>query len=169
MHKHRRLAFFVMMAPFAACSRGSDAAAKPDLALVRVQLDSLWAAYNRAAQAGDAAALAAFYTDSAYLVMSGTATLHDRATVQALTAEAMKGGRFLEDIIHPEMTESAGDRIVQMGSYHDVFEAPGKPAQATFGRFSAILERDANGGWKVSRLAAIQDSAITRNNPGKAR
>lgn len=168
MHKHRRRASFVLMVVLAACSRGSDAAAKPDLAVVRAQLDSLWAAYNRAAQGGDAAALAAFYSDSAYLVMSGTATLHDRATVQALTAEALKGGRFLEDIIHPEITEWAGDRIVQLGSYHDVFEAPGKPAQATFGRFSAILERDGKGGWKVSRLAAVQDSSIARNVPGKS-
>lgn len=157
-----------MMALFIGCSRGSDVTAKPDLAAVRVQLDSLWAAYDRAAQAGDAAALAAFYADSAYLVMAGTPTLHDRATLQTLTAEALKGGRFLEDVIRPEITEWAGDRIVQMGSYHDVFEAPGKPAQATFGRFSAILERDAKGGWTVSRLAAIQDSSIARNIPGKA-
>ena len=104
MSNHSGLAF-VMMALFAGCSPRSDAAAKPDLTVVRVQLDSLWAAYNRAAQAGDPARLAAFYTDSAYLVMSGTPTLHDRATVEALTAEALKGGRFVEDVIHPELTE----------------------------------------------------------------
>ena len=165
MSNHSGLAF-VMMALFAGCSPRSDAAAKPDLTVVRVQLDSLWAAYNRAAQAGDAARLAAFYSDSAYLVMSGTPTLHDRATVEALTAEALKGGRFVEDVIHPELTEWVGDRVMQMGSYHDVFEAAGKPAQTTFGRFSAMLQRDATGGWIVSRLAAIQDSSIARNIPG---
>ena len=168
MNNHPGLTSFVMMALFAGCSPRSNAAAKPDLSAVRVQLDSLWAAYNRAAQAGDAARLAAFYTDSAYLVMSGTTTLRDRATLEALTAEALKGGRFIEDVIRPEITEWAGDRVVQMGSYHDVFEAPGKPAQTTFGRFSAILERDATGGWKVSRLAAIQDSSIARPVPGKS-
>ena len=169
MMKRRRVRAICLLMSLAGCSNQPQPVAPANLAAVRVQLDSLWAAYNRAAQTGDAAGLTAFYADSGYFILSGTPTLYDRATLLTLTVEALKSGRFAEDVIHPESTEWAGDRVIQTGTYHDIFEVTGKPAQVTFGRFVAILQRDAAHNWKIGRLAAIQDSSIARGVAAKGR
>lgn len=66
--------------------------------------------------------------------------------------------RIHESIISPELTELAGDRVLQFGDYRDVIQPTGQPRQVVFGRFSAVLQRDSGGSWRVSRLFAVADS-----------
>ena len=143
-----------------ACARPESGAPRSDLSLVRTQLDSLWAQYSAAAVAGDGDAIARLYTDSLYLVESGLPTVRGNAALRTVVKDVLAGVRFHESSIRPEVTEFAGDRVLQFGEYRDVLQATGQPPQAVYGRFSAVLQQDTAGAWRVSRLVAVSDSTV---------
>ena len=143
-----------------ACASPRQESSPPDLSVVRTELDSLWAQYSAAAIAGDADAIARFYTDSAYLVESGIPTVRGNAELRSVVKDVLSGVRFLESSIRPELTESTGDRVLQFGTYRDVLQQSGQPAQVVEGRFAAVLQRDSSASWRVSRLIAVADSTV---------
>jgi len=149
----------------AACTSGAPAVPVVDIAQTRLALDSLWAAYGRAAASGDASQITAFYPDSVYLIEPDMPTLRDRAALQAIVLDAFKAGRYLEARIQPEVTEAVGDRVMQFGSYLERFEPTGQPAMTTYGRFGAVLGRDSSGAWKILRLVAAKDSTVVASAP----
>ena len=109
---------------------------------------------------GDADALAGLYADSAYVVESGLPTVRGNTALRSVVKEVLGGVRFLDSSILPELTEAAGDRVLQFGTYRDVLQATGKPAEVTVGRFAAVLLRDSTSAWRVSRLVAVADSTV---------
>lgn len=155
----RSVTFAVVILGLACAAPESEAPGR-DVALVRTQLDSLWAQYAAAAVAGDADAIARLYTDSLYLVESGLPTVRGNAALRTVVKDVLAGVRFHESNIRPELTELAGDRVLQFGEYRDVLQATGQPPQAVFGRFSAVLQQDSAGAWRVSRLIAVADSTV---------
>ena len=140
------------------CAAPAAEVARPDLAIVRGQLDTLWTQYSAAAVAGDAEGIARLYVDSAYVVETGLATIRGNTALRSVVKEIFAGVRIHESIIRPELTELAGDRVLQFGDYRDVIQPTGQPRQVVFGRFSAVLQRDSGGSWRVSRLFAVADS-----------
>lgn len=145
-----------------ACAAPASEAPRSDLSVVRTQLDSLWAQYAAAAVAGDGDAIARLYTDSLYLVESGLPTVRGNAALRTVVKDVLAGVRFHESTIRPEVTEFAGDRVLQFGEYRDVLQATGQPPQVVFGRFSAVLQQDSIGAWRVSRLIAVADSTVAQ-------
>ena len=143
-----------------ACTSPRQESPPPDLSVVRTELDSLWARYTAAAIAGDADAIAQLYTDSAYLVESGLPTVRGNAALRSVVKDVLGGLRFLEASVRPELTETAGDRVLQFGTYRDVIQPSGQPAQVVAGRFAAVLQRDSTASWRVSRLIAVADSTV---------
>lgn len=143
-----------------ACAGPEPEAPRTDLSLIRTQLDSLWAQYTAAAVAGDGDAIARLYTDSSYVVESGLATVRGKAALLTVVKDVLAGVRFHESSIRPELTELAGDRVLQFGEYRDVLQATGQAPQVVFGRFSAVLQQDSAGSWRVSRLIAVADSTV---------
>ncbi len=143
-----------------ACASPRQESPPPDLSVVRTQLDSLWAQYSAAAVAGDADAIAQLYTDSAYLVESGLPTVRGNAALRSVVKDVMGAVRFLEASVRPELTEIAGDRVLQFGTYRDVIQPSGQPAQVVAGRFAAVLQRNSTASWRVSRLIAVADSTV---------
>lgn len=144
-----------------ACSSQQQKSPALDLTVVRAQLDTLWAAYGAAVIAGDGDAIARLYTDSAYLVESGLPTVRGKAALRTVVTDVLKGVRFLESSVSPELTELAGDRALQFGTYRDVLQPTGQPAQLVVGRFAAVFQRDSTF-WRVSRLVAVADSTVPR-------
>ena len=144
-----------------ACASPPRESQEPDLSAIRSELDSLWARYSAAVIAGDAEAVARLYTDSAYLVESGLPTVRGNAAVRAVANEVLGNIRILESSVRPELTETAGSRVLQFGTYRDVLQPSGQPAQVVLGRFAAVLERDSAATWRVSRLFAFPDSAVS--------
>ena len=143
-----------------ACAAPEPQAARPDLPSVRSQLDSLWAQYAAAAVAGDVEAIARLYTDSSYVVESGLPTIRGKAELRSVAKDIFASVRFHEAHIRPELTELEGNSVVQFGEYRDVLQPAGKPPQVVFGRFSAVLQQDTSGSWRVSRLIAVADSTV---------
>ena len=143
-----------------ACASPEREGPLPDVSVVRTQIDSVWTKYSAAAVGGDAEALAQLYADGAYVVESGLPTIRGNAALRAVVKEVLGGVRFLESSIRPELTEIAGDRVLQFGTYRDVLQSTGKPAEVVVGRFAAVLLRDGTSSWRVSRLIAVADSTV---------
>lgn len=145
-----------------ACASPEPSPSVPDLAVIRSQVDSIWAQYKVAAVAGDADALARLYTDNAQIVELGLPTTQGNAAIRSLIAGVLGNVRILESDIRPESTEMLGDRVLQMGTYRDVVQPVGQPVQLAFGRFAVVLRQDAAGAWRVDRLVAFPDSTVAR-------
>lgn len=143
-----------------ACAAPAREAPPADLSLVRTQLDSFWTVYAAAAVAGDVEAIARLYTDSLYLVESGLPTIQGATALRTVVTDIFAGVHFQEATIRPELTEFAGDRVLQFGVYRDVIQATGQAPQAVFGRFSAVFEPDSATTWRLSRLIAVADSTV---------
>jgi len=143
-----------------ACASPRQESPPPDLNVVRTELDTLWAHYSAAVIAGDAEAIAQLYTDSAYVVESGLPTIRGKAALRSVVKDVLGGVRFLQASIQPELTEPAGDRVLQFGTYRDVLQQSGQPAAVVMGRFTAVLQRDSTSLWRVSRLMAVADSTV---------
>ncbi len=82
------------------------------------------------------------------------------AALRSMVKDVLAGVRFHEASIRPELTEFAGDRVLQFGEYRDVIQATGQPPQVVFGRFSAVLKPDTAGSWRISHLIAVADSTV---------
>lgn len=139
---------------------GTPRPERPDPASVRASLDSLWTRYSAFAVAGDAEAIAQLYADSAYVAELGLPTMRGRSGVREVAKEVLGSLRILESSIRPELTDITGDRVVQFGTYRDVLQSAGQPAQVAAGRFAAVVDRDSAGAWRVSRLIAFPDSTV---------
>jgi ketosteroid isomerase-like protein len=143
-----------------ACRSPDREGPPPDLSVVRAQIDSVWTKYSAAAVGGDAHAIAQLYADNAYVVESGLPTIRGNAALRSVVKDVLGGVRFLESNIQPELTEIAGDRVLQFGAYRDVLQSTGKPAEVVVGRFAAVLLRDSTSAWRVSRMIAVADSTV---------
>ena len=143
-----------------ACASPQRYSPAPDLSVIRAQIDTVWTTYSKAAVAGDADAIARLYTDSAYVVESGLPTIRGSSALRSAVKEVLGGVKFLESSIRPEITEIAGDRVLQFGTYNDVLQSSGKPVEVVIGRFAAVLLRDSTSAWRVSRLIAVADSTV---------
>ncbi len=148
----------------------ADRAPSPEpLALGSAQsaMDSIWGAYSRAAVAGDADAIARFYADTAHLAEPGMPTIRTSADLRAVAVEAFKAGKYLSAEMRPEITEVAGDRIIQAGTYSDVFQPTGDVAKRGFGRFMVVARREPDGKVRISHLVAALDSTVAVPSPQK--
>jgi ketosteroid isomerase-like protein len=155
----RGLTFGIVMLGLA-CASPPREGPPTDLSVVRAQIDTVWTKYSAAAVAGDANAIARLYADSAYVVESGLPTIRGNTALRSVVKEVLGGVHFLESTIRPELTEIAGDRVLQFGAYRDVLQSSGKPAEVVVGRFAAVLQRDSTSAWRVSRLIAVADSTV---------
>lgn len=149
----------LVLALCSACNRAAEHATAENVSAVRAQLDSMWAGLSRTMTAGDAAALAAFYTDSATFAETGQPTLRGIAAIRAATARLFACCRYLESHLQPELTELAGGRAFQFGTYRDVIQPSGQQPINLHGRLHAVLDRDRTGAWRITRLVVIRDSS----------
>lgn len=150
-----------------ACATPPQEIQEPDLSAIRVELDSVWARYSAAAVAGDADAVARLFADSAYVAELGLPVMRGNSAVREVAGEVFGSTRILESIIRPQLTEAAGDRVLQFGTYKDVLQASGQPTQVAVGHFAAVLERDSTAAWRVSRLFAFADSTVPQSTTVK--
>jgi uncharacterized protein (TIGR02246 family) len=124
------------------------------------ELDSLWAGLKRAMVAGDTAALARLYADSAYFSETGTPTLRGKGAILAATAEVFACCEYIDSHLDVEITEVIGDRALQFGTYRDVIRPHGQSELVMYGRVDAMLERHTDGRWLIRRVTVIRDSML---------
>lgn len=149
------------------CAAPQSSSAAPDAATVKAEVDSLWRTYEAAAMAGNVDAVVALYADSATVLESGMATMRGRESVRGIATELFKTIRIAESRIRPDMTDIDGDRVFQYGTYQDLVESAGQPTQRVYGRFSAVLDRQPAGGWRIRSITAVVDSTVAQPAPAR--
>ncbi len=118
-----------------------------DLAAINAVRDA-WAA---AFAAGDAAALAALYTNDAARMNPGEPTVSGPAAIQA-GFEQMFSEATASNDIRPEMTDVSGDWGFDSGTYTStVTPKAGGEAMTESGRYLVVLRKQADGSWKIVR------------------
>jgi len=112
---------------------------------VRAEIRKRDQAWEKAYNAGDAAALTALYTKDAQVMAPGAETASGPAAIQAYFAEDVKGGAknalTLEDLV------SFGDYALETGKYVAT-SAEGK--HLDHGKFMTLYKKT-DGGWKILR------------------
>lgn len=150
----------VVSVSFAAGCRRGDGPAREDAGALRSQLDSVWLGLTQAMRAGDTAAVAAFYTDDAFFAETGQPTLRGRAAIRDATARVFACCRYLDSQFQPDVTELAGERALQFGTYRDLIQPSGQPPLAAHGRVGAVFQRGASRAWQISGLIVLRDSLV---------
>ncbi|MBB4637908.1 YybH family protein [Longimicrobium terrae] len=110
-------------------------------------LDALHAAFVRAYNARDAAALAGLYTDSATLVGSSGVVVRGRESIRDGYARSLTA---LQDfVMEAEASAEDGALAYERGVYSQNVAAPGRPPQAVFGTYLMVARRGADGAWRI--------------------
>ena len=126
---------------------------EPDSAVARQAIDSSNAAFVAALQRGDAAALAAHYTDDAVLMVPGMATMVGRAGI----GQGFTGFLAQFSVMNPQLATSdviiTGHYAIERGAYSwTLHPKSGTGADiADNGKYLTVWERQDDGSWKISR------------------
>jgi ketosteroid isomerase-like protein len=151
-----RLALFLVgSAALAACSKPAPAPTV-DLAAARTQIAAANKAWDDNYLKGDAAAVAAIFTEDAEEYPAGRPTIRGRAAIQADIQADMDSTKYTASVDTTDELMAAGDYIVEVGSWTSsgTLKA-GKPVNLG-GRWMAVWKRDSTGAWKTYRVIANQ-------------
>lgn len=173
--QHRRLVLAPAIAAllaFAACTpqapppdpAAEAAAAQAAADAAKAALDELRAKYLAAENAGDAAAVAALYTDDGAYMAPNAPAASGKAAIQA-AYEQLFGLGTVQVSSTPASVEIAGDWGIDQGSYKLTVtpKAGGAPLE-DMGKYVAIL-RKSESGWNVRSLIWNSDMPL----PGAAK
>ena len=143
----------------AACSQGPAQDAPDDLAAIA----KIRTAYAMAMEAGDATAIGNLYTEDGISQTNYEATMVGRAAIVEGQKKTFADAAFSGMEITPEETHTFGTMGYERGRYKLTFtlKAGGAPTPQA-GRYMLILQKDADGMWKVAR---DMDNAETRPAP----
>jgi len=119
-------------------------AAPADVAAVRAAIEGVNAQWAAAAMRGDAAAIAAQYTEDAIIMGPGAPAATGRAVIQAGVAE-------MPAILEPRLTmaevEVLGTTAIERGTFHMKFAMPGQAPLTDDGKYIVIWKRGSDGTW----------------------
>jgi ketosteroid isomerase-like protein len=131
-------------------------ATKPDTAAVRAGLNDLTAKMKTAYLAGDAAAVAALYTEDARAEFAGFPSAVGRAAIQSTTEAYFKANKLnVAEWTIGGLNSLTADLATAGGTYHAF--GNGKPAHAWW-RWAAAYRKGADGQYRVSYVMAFPDS-----------
>ena len=168
--QHRRLLLASAIASllaFAACApqapapdpAAEAAAAQAAADAARAAIDELRTKYLAAENAGDAAALAALYTDDGVYMAPNLPAASGKAAIQAVY-EQMFGPVTVQASATTASVDIAGDWGIDQGSYKTtVTPKAGGNAVEDMGKYIAIL-RKSESGWNVRSLIWNSDMPL---------
>jgi uncharacterized protein (TIGR02246 family) len=117
-----------------------------DTAAIHALRDGWASAYS----AGDADALAAFYTEDAVRLDNETPTAVGRNSIREALASQMSTGRATITLTSEE-TQVMGDRAFDRGTFSaSLTPAGGGAAMSASGRYLVLLQKQADGSWKLT-------------------
>jgi uncharacterized protein (TIGR02246 family) len=116
--------------------------------------------WDSAMEAGDAEALAGFFTEDAIKMDSDAPTIIGKAAIRSSMETYLEGNTVQAESTIDEV-RLAGDWLVARGTFREILtpEGDGEPIEIV-GKFMEINERQADGSWKVSRSIWNRDHAL---------
>lgn len=150
---------------FAACNapavETAAAPPAPDTAAVRTEIQALLDRTEASYLAGDAAAVAATYADSAIAEFQGFPTAIGRPAIESSYAQYFAANRLkVAEMTIGSVSPTSPATATTLGAYHSFGESAGKPVHQWW-RYLAAYEKGADGQWKISYIMAFVDSSRT--------
>jgi len=155
----RRLLLTFGIFAISACASAPEANAPQDIAALGAIRDGYVKAFN----AADANAIGALYTSDAIAMPGHNATLTGQAAIVAYN-QGLFDHMTARIEITPDETRTMGNFGFDRGRYKlTMTPKAGGPAVSDEGRYIVMLEKGANGSWKVTR--DIDNSSVAMPAP----
>ena len=130
--------------------------AKPDSATVRAALNATFTRMSAGYLAGDAAAVAGFFTEDARAEYAGFPSAAGRAAIQALYEGYFKANKLtVSETTIGRVNVLTPDLVTAGGTYHAF--GNGTPKHAWW-RWAAAYRKGADGEYRISYIMAFPDS-----------
>jgi uncharacterized protein (TIGR02246 family) len=123
---------------------------------IKAKVDAVNEAFAAAMVQGDAAAVAAFYTEDAQLIFFKGTTLKGRAAIQEFMTGMMKGMKVKSMKIISEEIHPMGDTLLDQGHYEMISEADGK-VEASKARYIQVFKKGKDGKLLLFRDCPLPD------------
>jgi uncharacterized protein (TIGR02246 family) len=135
----------------AACAPAASPAPPDTTAEDTAAINTLRDAWARAYNAGDAAALAAFYADNAIRMDNEAPTAVGRSAIQQAIAAQVAEAPGTTITLTSEEMQLMGDHAFDRGMFSaTVTPAGGGAAMTSSGRYLVLLHKQADGSWKLT-------------------
>ncbi len=113
----------------------------------RAEIEAVNEEFIAALNGGDAAGIAALYTEDAILLPPNSEMLEGREAVQAFWQGGMDMG-IKEGKLETEVVEAQGNAAYEVGKYTLIIEPPGGPTITDKGKYLVVWKRQ-EGSWKL--------------------
>jgi uncharacterized protein (TIGR02246 family) len=123
---------------------------------VQAKVDALNDAFAAAMVRGDAAAVAAIYTEDAHLYFFKGTTLKGRAAIQEFLTGMFKGMKVTSMKIVSEEIHPMGDTVLDEGHYEMTSEADGK-VETSKARYLQVYKKGKDGKYLLFRDCPLPD------------
>jgi ketosteroid isomerase-like protein len=137
-----------------ACSQPPGATASEATA----GIDSLNARLAQAYRSRDAQAYAALYTDSAVFEWPAFNTVRGPAELAAMARSNWASLRDMDLRLTVASRRVAPDHATEFGAFEQSFRDSSGVRKTEFGRYVALLVRQADGSWRMDRFFGFEDS-----------
>ena len=126
-------------------------------------IDSLNARLVRAYRTADPAAYAALYTDSAVFEWPAFNTVRGPEALAAMARSNWAALRDMDLRLTVASRRLAPDHATEHGAFEQAYTDAAGARMTEYGRYVAVLARQADGGWRMERFFGFSDS--TRPQP----
>jgi uncharacterized protein (TIGR02246 family) len=123
---------------------------------VQAKVDAANDAFAAAMVRGDAAAVAAFYTEDGHLLFFKGTTLKGRAAIQEFMTGMLKGMKVTSMKIVSEEIHASGDLILDQGHYEMTSETDGK-VETSKARYIQVYKKGKDGKLLLYRDCPLPD------------
>ena len=114
---------------------------------VRAEIEAVNEKFIAALNGGDAAGIAALYTEDAMLLPPNSEMLEGREAAQAFWQGGIDMG-IKEGTLETEIVEAQGNAAYEVGKYTLIIEPPGGPTITDKGKYLVVWKRQ-EGSWKL--------------------
>ncbi len=126
-------------------------------------LDDLRNSYEAAANANDAAALAALHSEDARVLPPGAPAAEGRDAIEAHFKERFELASPSDFTITSTETRQLGDAHLDVGTYTMNATIAGTQEMSVSGNYVALVEEDTDGEWRISLQIFNEEEPAPRN------
>ena len=150
-----RLLFGTLLMALAAAPFSANAQLAPHgkTSTIKQAIEDLWRRVIESDKKGDAAAVAAAYTNDAIIIDPSAPTVTGKANIEKFYKDVLATTHVLEVTRTQSSFETSGNLAVETGTYTQRVQEAGKSPAEVRARYTIVF-KNVNGRWLVSRDVA---------------